>query len=386
MEDENPAPAYDGYGGNQQQPQQAPQQQPHAAAPPSTVVLGMTPDQFHELLARIVGSIPAAPAPAAAEPRNRLRVREPDTFAGDRAVYRTWKSQMERYLATYPQASEGELITVVLSYIRGPGIDEWVNSYTEKHFDADHRTWTRTLAGVWRDLDAAYTDRIAEHSALQRMKELRQRAGHAAEFFQEFEKLMWMAGVTREDRIVLEYLKDAICDRFRQAIHNRDELPDDYEGWKSAVLRLDDNYMREQAIVQSRRNPAPQPRAVQPPRTSQPTTSAPAGTPNPPIRADGTGVLYGGQGQPMEIDRSRTGQCWRCGGRRSQGVPGCQNPWHRPPQNPRAQNATPAPANATAPVQRFRGLSTQELTELMRDWATQEPETFRNAGFGQGPT
>ncbi|KAI8995197.1 hypothetical protein BD414DRAFT_380853, partial [Trametes punicea] len=159
-------------------------------------------------------------------------VREPDAFTGERTTYRTWKSQMERYLAAHLQATDSELITVIMSFVRGPNIDEWVNAYADKHFDNTQRVWTISLGRLWSDLDLAYTDRIGEHSALQRMKELRQKPGHAAEYFQEFEKLMWMAGVAHDDRIALEYMKDAICDRFRQAIYNRLELPTAYEEWK----------------------------------------------------------------------------------------------------------------------------------------------------------
>ncbi|KAI0331896.1 hypothetical protein GY45DRAFT_1209195, partial [Cubamyces sp. BRFM 1775] len=121
-------------------------------------------------------------------------VREPDAFNGDRTTYRTWKSQMERYLATFRQATEDDLISALMSYVRGANIDEWVNAYADQHFDGEEGSWDRTLSRVWDDLDAVYTDRVGEHAALQRMRELRQRPGHASEYFVEFEKLLWMAG------------------------------------------------------------------------------------------------------------------------------------------------------------------------------------------------
>ncbi|KAI9059868.1 hypothetical protein FKP32DRAFT_1679406 [Trametes sanguinea] len=407
---EHPAPAYDpGFDGHHHQHFQPPPQmpeppQPQAQAQAANMFVGMTADQLQALIANIVGNLPQPPPPAAApvsDPRARIRVKEPDAFTGDRTLYRTWKSQMERYLAAYPQASEHEQITVLMSFIRGSSIDEWVNAYADKHFDRTHHVWTRSLADVWHDLDLAYTDRIAEHTALQRMKELcrsrmgkglRQQPGHAAEYFQEFEKLVWMAGVERTDRMVLEYVKDAICDRFRQAIHNRLELPETYEQWKDAVVKLDDNYMREQAIIQSRRGTAPLPRTTQTQRgtTSTATTSnAPATTASTATgaRTDGTGVLYGGAGQPMDLDRNRISQCWRCGGRRTQPAPGCPNQWHRPLQQHRAPAPAVPAAQPPAPAapQRFRGLNQEELTELVRSWATEEPDQFRNAGFGRGP-
>ncbi|KAH9846675.1 hypothetical protein C2E23DRAFT_907655 [Lenzites betulinus] len=358
--------------------------------------LGLSGEQLQALVAGIVGNLPQGPAtpnPAAPEHRQRLRLRDPDPFAGDRTLYRTWKSQMERYLAVHTQATPNELIAVILSFIRGPNVDEWVNAYTDQHFNSETRLWEKTLKQVWKDLDLAYTDRVGEHSALQRMRDLRQKEGHAAEFFQEYEKLIWLAGMEEDDRMVLEYMKDAICDRFRQAIHNQINMPTTYEGWKKAVNQLDDNYLREQAIIQSRKSRAPQQgpphRNAHPPRgppipTGAPIWNAGNATGSNAARADGTGVTYGGLGQPMEIDRTRTGQCWRCGGRRGQPAPGCQNGWHRPPAQLQRAPA-PVPAPAPAPTQRFRGMTSEELAEMMRAWATEEPESFRRAGFGSGP-
>ncbi|KAI0328251.1 hypothetical protein GY45DRAFT_1255393, partial [Cubamyces sp. BRFM 1775] len=155
----------------------------------------MTEGQFETLVTTLLNRNPAqAKSPNPESRPQRLRVREPDMFTGDRTTYRTWKSQMERYLASYRQSTEDDLISALMSYIRGPGIDEWVNAYAEQHFDADEGEWDRTLAKVWEDLDAVYTDRVGEHAALQRMRELRQRPGQAAEYFTELEKLMWMAG------------------------------------------------------------------------------------------------------------------------------------------------------------------------------------------------
>ncbi|KAI0325774.1 hypothetical protein GY45DRAFT_1260285, partial [Cubamyces sp. BRFM 1775] len=121
--------------------------------------------------------------------QQRLRVREPDAFSGDRATYRTWRSQMERYLATFKHTPEDELISALMGNIRGPSIDEWVNAYADQHFDGETGEWEKTMSEIWEDLDTVYTDRVGEHAALQRMRELRQRPGQAAEYFVEFEKL-----------------------------------------------------------------------------------------------------------------------------------------------------------------------------------------------------
>ncbi|KAI0648764.1 hypothetical protein C8Q79DRAFT_1007343 [Trametes meyenii] len=287
------------------------------------------------------------------QPRNRLRIRELEFFTGDRSNYRTWKSQMKRYLAAHSQATEDELITVVLmSGIRGTNVDEWVNAYAGQHFGGEDEAegeWDVTLAEVWHELDRAYADWVGEHLALQQMRNLRQQAGKANEYFLEYERLIWQAGLEKTDRMVLEYLKDAICDHFRRAIYNREVLPQTYQAWKMAVLNLDSNYMHEQAIAQNRNTR---------------TTPTPPNTPAGGARTDGTGVTYGGAGQPMEIDRARTrtpGLCRMCGNRKWQRAPGCTNPWHD--MQPYFRTAAPP---STEPNQRMREISTTLSNE---QWA-----------------
>ncbi|KAI0665447.1 hypothetical protein C8Q78DRAFT_928932, partial [Trametes maxima] len=155
-------------------------------------------------------------------------IREPEFFTGDRSNYRTWKSQMKRYLAVHSQATEDELITVLMSGIRGANVDEWVNASLRDSTSVEGE-WDVTLADVWRELDRAYADRVGEHLALQQMRNLRQQAGKANEYFLEYERLIWQAGLEKTDRMVLEYLKDAICDHFRRAIYNREVLPQTYQ-------------------------------------------------------------------------------------------------------------------------------------------------------------
>ncbi|KAI0649398.1 hypothetical protein C8Q79DRAFT_904171, partial [Trametes meyenii] len=171
-------------------------------------MLSLTAEHLRELIAGLVAGLPQPQQTGSTPPRNRLRIREPEFFTGDRSNYRTWKSQMKRYLAAHSQATEDELITVLMSGIRGANVDEWVNAYAGQHFGGEDEAegeWDVTLAEVWQELDRAYADRVGEHLALQQMRNLRQQAGKANEYFLEYERLIWQAGVEKTDRMVLEY-------------------------------------------------------------------------------------------------------------------------------------------------------------------------------------
>ena len=135
MDGDHDVPAYEAHAFHQQQPMP----QAHPAAPP---IFALTDNQLMQLLAAAQHAAPApAPAPAPGTPTpaptsRAIRPREPDPFGGDREHYKTWKSQMMRYLASSPDMPEGQRITILLSNVRGPKVDQWINGYAARHFDA----------------------------------------------------------------------------------------------------------------------------------------------------------------------------------------------------------------------------------------------------------
>ena len=54
---------------------------------------------------------------------------EPEVFDGARARYRSWKNQVQRYLTAFPDSSDHEKITMVISYIRGEQVNTWVDGF-----------------------------------------------------------------------------------------------------------------------------------------------------------------------------------------------------------------------------------------------------------------
>ena len=116
-----------------------------------------------------------------------MRLKEPEPFTGDRLAYRTFKLQLQRYLAASPMSEEDEKISTIFSCIKGPLVDGWVNSYTERHF-ADE-SWDVTLDQVWADLDANYVDPNEAETALTKIGGLRQGNRPVQEYLAEFEQL-----------------------------------------------------------------------------------------------------------------------------------------------------------------------------------------------------
>lgn len=322
------------------------------------------------------------PAPSTA-PDSRIRPWEPEPFDGDRTKYRTWKSQELRYLTAARNLTRHQRITILLANIRGPRVDDWVNAFTDLHFDSDRGAWGVTIDDLWQDLDQAFTDRVGERQVLDKLEHLRQGNRPATDFFQEFEMLIMQAGYKTDEKFALEWVKRGINSRYIDSIYSVTPLPADYEAWKARVILLDDAWAQRQALhAHTPRAPqVPRPQASYPrvpaaadPRMSQPTQPAVQ------TRADATGITYGGRGQPMDLDRNT---CYQCRKPRWNAAPGCANTWHR---TPRAMGQTSAAPTSTGAVPvRTRAVWEEEgFAEHVRKWAEESPDAFKAAGFGFG--
>ncbi|RPD76868.1 hypothetical protein L226DRAFT_436672, partial [Lentinus tigrinus ALCF2SS1-7] len=157
----------------------------------------------------------------------------PDPFDGTPKNYRTWKSQMTRYLASSPETPENQRITILLGNMSGTGVDSWVNAFTDRHLDTTTSLWTVTLAQVWQELDMTYADRLAERTALRNLETLLQtNCKDAAEYFQKFEGYVREANLTTDDLLVLEWAKRGTHTRIKESIYRTADIPETYDAWK----------------------------------------------------------------------------------------------------------------------------------------------------------
>ncbi|KAH9911128.1 uncharacterized protein BXZ73DRAFT_82976 [Epithele typhae] len=119
MNDDQVPPGY-----NEANPPPPPPVPPPEAPPAAVTNLMMSAAQFGELVDHMLGVGQRACAP-------RPHVAQPDNFDGTRANFRSFVSQIQRMMGVQPPQSDAEYIGIVLSYFRGPAVEQWVATYMD---------------------------------------------------------------------------------------------------------------------------------------------------------------------------------------------------------------------------------------------------------------
>jgi hypothetical protein len=124
------------------------------------------------------------------------------------------------------------------------------------------------------------------------------------EFFQEFEQLALTAEYkdAHYDDVLTKLLQDNVKASIINAIHAQHPLPTTYTEWKTQIIMLDSQVRRraEQKMFVFGSFQKPTPRRPDAPLATQTKT--------------GTGVVYGGQGQKMDLNMAKAqGACFQCG-------------------------------------------------------------------------
>ncbi|EKM58883.1 uncharacterized protein PHACADRAFT_205102 [Phanerochaete carnosa HHB-10118-sp] len=246
---------------------------------------------------------------------------KPDAFDGTKSKYIAWKTQMKLYVVTQRKRlpEQFDRVLMILSYMKGGHAGEYVATFMKK-YDADEDSVIQTTKTLWEDLDRHFLiDEQAE--AYDRLQAMQMGALSTQEFFSKFELCAFQANIHdfeahfQELKSLLE--KALRADIIRLLYNSSEELPATYALYKQRVARIDLNQQQyRRRNPQSQRQGQFQPRQQQTQGAPRAQTSVAAPTANAPVqtRRDGTGVTFGGRGQPMDLDQARRqGLCFRCG-------------------------------------------------------------------------
>lgn len=332
-------------------------------------------------------TVPAAPAHPTI---GRGLAAKPDTFNGDKAKYKAWWRSVNLYLNDPFNGiiDEGHKINTVISLIRGPDVDTWVENYYNDNYNEGTGKWNSTWAALITELKSRFVDANAEKLAQMKLENLQQGKDTAEDFFQQFEGLIKKAGYDKKQTYLITLLERNVHASIIDTIYRGTALPADYDAWKDSIIKIDNLWRRRQYNRQQRPTPAvqhPKPAAPTQQQNFVPRQNAPAQYYAPPAqtapaptqapayqpRRDGTGVTYAGGGQPMDLDR----KCFKCrAGKNEKGT--CGSPWHVPNRQPHTRQMEVP--NWSQPDQQ------EAFAEMVRQWAATDPEGFKAKGFGVG--
>jgi hypothetical protein len=252
------------------------------------------------------GTAPAVYPPA---PSRKRHIQKPEPFT-DVKDWDKFKRQEFLYYEEYEEdfADDSSRIRFNLSFFTGGLPAKFMANFLDQHMNQVITTWGM-YSDFRRECNAAFQDTNKKTNAENQLMLLKQGGKTAEEFFQEFDQLAFTAGYTDtyHDDVLVKLLHDAIRNTTIDHIYTQYPLPADYQAWKTQILAIDGLQRR---------------RAEQKKSQAHFTINKPAQhfvrKPDAPVTQTktGTGTVYGGQGQKMDLDKAKAeGLCFRCGGK-----------------------------------------------------------------------
>jgi len=278
-----------------------------------------------------VGASSHAPSPArqpSPDPQNTGTVVDPNyrkkTHLAKPAVFngqdfRGWWRSVSLYILGNDRdfTTDQDKILFALSFMTEGGAEQWSQNFCEAAIEDDgFGTWKEFI----KELKKSFENKNQKREAQAALDRLVQGKQTAEEFFMKFELLRREAGFVEQEHhaFLIGLLEKNVDDVLIDHIYDVTPLPDDYEVWKEKIIAFDSS-KRRRAAVKAMKTPwrsytpatsTPRP-AASTSQAAKPTTTF---VPTPQQSSGGGGRLYGGMGQPMDLDESRRkGLCFSCG-------------------------------------------------------------------------
>jgi Retrotransposon gag protein/Zinc knuckle len=153
-------------------------------------------------------------------------------------------------------------------------------------------------------LESTFGDQNKKTNVENQLALLRQGTRTAEEYFQEFDQLVQTAGYQRNhDNVLVRYLHEQVKQSIVDKIYSSGHLPYTYVGWRTMIIDingLDRRRAEQKKALTAQYSHKPTPPAAFPKTSMEKRT--------------GTGVMYTGQGQKMDVDQAKAkGLCFHCG-------------------------------------------------------------------------
>ena len=153
-------------------------------------------------------------------------------------------------------------------------------------------------------LESTFGDQNKKTNVENQLALLRQGTRTAEEYFQEFDQLVQTAGYQRNhDNVLVRYLHEQVKQSIVDKIYSSGRLPYTYVGWRTMIIDI--NGLDRRRAEQKKALTAQYSHKPTPPATFPKTSME---------KRTGTGVMYTGQGQKMDVDQAKAkGLCFHCG-------------------------------------------------------------------------
>jgi hypothetical protein len=234
----------------------------------------------------------------------KLKINKPPNFDGSTSKYRSWIQKIELFHRGLQIIQDEQRIITTLSYMTEGTALDWCQAFTDSALSTNN-------FGTWADfkkhLDNRFKDQVTKEKTREKLEVYHQERQSIDEYISNLERSFNDAELTDESEKI-RLLQKSVHRDLLQRVFAQDPIPTKYEAWKQRLLTLGRLQERFNQQFGSRSTTS----------TTTPTRQAHTFVTNihPPAenKRTGTGITYGGRGQPMEIDKTRQSHvCYNCG-------------------------------------------------------------------------
>jgi hypothetical protein len=230
---------------------------------------------------------PPAYTPADISRIFRQAVKKPDEYDGTRKNFQKWWNGVQLWLRGFAGLEDSAQIIAVLSFMNKGEAQTWAQLRTDE-----------VLAGTLTELDvfiaqlkARFEDLARKDRAMHDIHDFKAEKLSVQEYMDKFEEKRILSEVTEAEAYYL-FRRGLPTYVLRDLLANNGTPPTTYNALKAWCTQYALNQETRKGILSALRGSAPQPKE----------------------KRTGSGVTYGGQGQPMEIDAQKSEmRCFNCG-------------------------------------------------------------------------
>jgi len=197
---------------------------------------------------------PQAPVPAIGTPTANIpivQIKFPDTFNGDRTVFKSFMQDCYVYMVHYQTAfdNDDKKIVFMLSLITGGTARAWKENWLEK------KITTKNL-GTFDEFKEALTKTFTQIDegghARAWLKSTRQKKGRLNEYINDFQIQAGRSGIDSE-KALEEYFMEGIQPDILKDVFRLGTLPEDMQEWYTQTSRIELQQIRLQEIENRRK-------------------------------------------------------------------------------------------------------------------------------------
>ena len=198
------------------------------------------------------------PAPPTTNGGNSLVGAPPPVFDGNRKksqnflyAFKGWRAVNHK---KETMKNPFERTALILTYIRGDKVDDWMRHQLNQLFDKVHnKKYKDTDEKLWEEFEATFTEAFKDIGQTQdahaELRTLKMKDGNIDEYTATFNRLIEEAGFPKTEKGTIEMYKDGLNKNLHASMLDDKPLPSTLEEWQTKALEKQISYLLKREIL-----------------------------------------------------------------------------------------------------------------------------------------